>query len=639
MHDVFISYSTKNEKYTFEICRRIEEKGIKCWYAPRNIPPGELWNVAIADAIQSSKVFILIFSEDSNLSGQVLREVSLAADASCVIIPFRIDDSAMSSGLSYFLKTVQWFDASAKPIEHSISSLVETVCSKLEAVKSKEADEIEKISEEKSVEEKTDAVTIEDSTEPEQSLSDEDDEDDEYDEAKVKRLKRKILMYTILLILSIAVIVACSISLVKDVIDYINYVPEIELRNISSYKDCRYTFSGFAMFSNDRDMFLTEDIKEKDLNLVKTDTLLNIEDIDYSYDSAKTVSICANKNSNIIYFIDGLKNTVRIYDYMKGEWLVKDDISLRIEESEDVGGYIFTSPTINGSGSENDELCAMIYDYRDEVACFTKMIRITTEGEYRVKDISSFRLKDMICGSNSGDAIFMWDKNDKIKVFDVAKGTVPDISYEEMKEKYFPYITGGSNVLSPDKKYLCRTEDSVSVTNISVCELETGKIVFKKSLSGSGRAFFSKDGNLLYHDVHNFTLTSYNIEKNESTVILDAEYFLVKEKKTLNSPVCFYYSDKLDICFYGVSTDMDNWNKFRLVAIDTKGNILAKSDDIELGFKGYPGRMDITVKDENIFYKISSLSAFDEVKDNVNTVIYHGRYQKNKDGEVEFLWY
>ncbi len=636
MHDVFISYSSKNEKYAVEICRRIEEKGIKCWYASRDIPPGETWTAFIVDAIQSAKIFILVFSEDSNVSDQVLREVSLAVELKHTIIPFRIDDSKMTLGLSYLLKTVQWFDASAKPIEHSISSLVETVCSKLEAVKSKEADEIQKTSQEKAVEEKADVVTVEDSTEPGQSPS---DEDDEYDESKVKRLKRKVLMYTILLILSISVIVVCSISLVKDVIDYINYVPEIELQNISSYKDCRYTFNGFSMFSNDMDMFLTEDTKEKDLNLVKTDTLLDIEDIDYSYDSSKVVSICANKNSNIIYFIDSLKNTVRIYDYMKGEWLVKDDISLRIEESEDVGGYIFTSPTINGSGSENDELCAMIYDYRDEVACFTKMIRITPGGEYRVKDISSFRLNNMICGSSSGDAIFMWDKNDKIKVFDVAKGTVPDISYEEMKEKYFPYITGESNVLSPDKKYLCRTEDGVSVTNISVCELETGKIVFKKSLSGSVRAFFSKDGNLLYHDVHNFTLTSHNIEKNESKVILDAEYFLVKEEKTLYSPVCFYYSDKLDMCFYGVSTDMKNWNKFRLVAIDTKGNILGKSGDIELGFKGYLGKMDITVKDENIFYKISSLSAFDEVKDNVNTVIYRGRYQKNKDGEVEFLWY
>ena len=47
MHDVFISYSHHDAEIRAEIVEKLESAGISCWYAPRNIQPGEEW----ADAI------------------------------------------------------------------------------------------------------------------------------------------------------------------------------------------------------------------------------------------------------------------------------------------------------------------------------------------------------------------------------------------------------------------------------------------------------------------------------------------------------------------------------------------------------------------------------------------------------------
>ena len=39
-HEVFISYSSKNKNAAVAICHILEENEIKCWMAPRDIPPG-----------------------------------------------------------------------------------------------------------------------------------------------------------------------------------------------------------------------------------------------------------------------------------------------------------------------------------------------------------------------------------------------------------------------------------------------------------------------------------------------------------------------------------------------------------------------------------------------------------------------
>ncbi len=74
IHDVFLSYSHKDKSVADAICSIMEKKGISCWIAPRDINPGVPFAEAIIDGITGAKVFILVYSSNSNHSQQVIKE-------------------------------------------------------------------------------------------------------------------------------------------------------------------------------------------------------------------------------------------------------------------------------------------------------------------------------------------------------------------------------------------------------------------------------------------------------------------------------------------------------------------------------------------------------------------------------------
>ena len=109
--DVFISYSSRNKTEADIIVNELEQHGITCWYAPRNIPPGKTWASAITEALTQAKIVLLIYTHDSNNSQQVLNEINLANASNKTIIPFRLSDEPMNDQLAYYLARMQWVDA------------------------------------------------------------------------------------------------------------------------------------------------------------------------------------------------------------------------------------------------------------------------------------------------------------------------------------------------------------------------------------------------------------------------------------------------------------------------------------------------------------------------------------------------
>ena len=126
-HDVFISYSHKDKSCADAICAKLESEGYRCWYAPRDIAPGAEWASEIIDAIEGSKAFILIFSEHSNKSPQVLREITMAVENEIPIIPYKLSVTEPSKGMQYYLATVHWLDAFDVPRSKSIAALTDRV--------------------------------------------------------------------------------------------------------------------------------------------------------------------------------------------------------------------------------------------------------------------------------------------------------------------------------------------------------------------------------------------------------------------------------------------------------------------------------------------------------------------------------
>src|SRR5256714_15290798 len=98
-HDVFISHSSNNRPIANAVCAALESIGIRCWIAPRDVLPGRSYSGEITRAIQQSRALVLIFSEHSNNSEQVLREVQLGANSRRQIFQLFIDACLLSDAV------------------------------------------------------------------------------------------------------------------------------------------------------------------------------------------------------------------------------------------------------------------------------------------------------------------------------------------------------------------------------------------------------------------------------------------------------------------------------------------------------------------------------------------------------------
>jgi hypothetical protein len=94
--DVFLSYSSLNKNVADAVVSEFENNGIRCWYAPRDIMPGQEWVTAIHEAINTCRLFVLIYTDSSNESKQVANEVALAFNSGKTLIPFKLSDKHFS---------------------------------------------------------------------------------------------------------------------------------------------------------------------------------------------------------------------------------------------------------------------------------------------------------------------------------------------------------------------------------------------------------------------------------------------------------------------------------------------------------------------------------------------------------------
>ncbi len=120
-YDAFFSYSTKDVDVAMALVAALEDKGIRCWVAPRDIMPGKEWGESIIEGIERSGAFVLIFSTHANVSKQVFREVERTIAKGIPVIPFRIEDVPPSKELEYFISAEHWLEAYAPPVlRHAI---------------------------------------------------------------------------------------------------------------------------------------------------------------------------------------------------------------------------------------------------------------------------------------------------------------------------------------------------------------------------------------------------------------------------------------------------------------------------------------------------------------------------------------
>ncbi len=126
-HDIFISYSSKDKLIADGICANLENAGIRCWIAPRDINPGADFPTEIAKAIANSRIVVLVFSQNANQSADISNELYLAFNNKITIVPFKIENVEPEPGKAYYLGRTHWLDAMTPPTLEQINTLIRTV--------------------------------------------------------------------------------------------------------------------------------------------------------------------------------------------------------------------------------------------------------------------------------------------------------------------------------------------------------------------------------------------------------------------------------------------------------------------------------------------------------------------------------
>jgi uncharacterized protein YjbI with pentapeptide repeats len=77
-YSAFISYSTKDQEFADRLYADLQNKGVRCWFAPHDIQGGKKIHEQIDEAIRFYQRLLLILSEDSMNSEWVKTEIAYA---------------------------------------------------------------------------------------------------------------------------------------------------------------------------------------------------------------------------------------------------------------------------------------------------------------------------------------------------------------------------------------------------------------------------------------------------------------------------------------------------------------------------------------------------------------------------------
>jgi hypothetical protein len=98
----FISYSSKDESFVRALHSSLQETGVRCWFAPEDLPIGGKIRPVIDAEILSRDRVLLVLSANSIGSGWVEKEVETAFERIykqkySVLLPIRLDNAVLET--------------------------------------------------------------------------------------------------------------------------------------------------------------------------------------------------------------------------------------------------------------------------------------------------------------------------------------------------------------------------------------------------------------------------------------------------------------------------------------------------------------------------------------------------------------
>jgi hypothetical protein len=101
-YSCFISYSSKDDAFAQRLHADLQQKGVRCWFAPEDLKIGDKFRTRIDESIHIYDKVMVILSQHSIRSPWVEEEVEAALEKErkqnkLVLFPIRLDDAAMET--------------------------------------------------------------------------------------------------------------------------------------------------------------------------------------------------------------------------------------------------------------------------------------------------------------------------------------------------------------------------------------------------------------------------------------------------------------------------------------------------------------------------------------------------------------
>jgi hypothetical protein len=105
-YSCFISYSSRDDALAQRLYADLQNKGVRCWFAPEDLKIGDEFRSRIDESIQVYDRLLLVLSDHSVRSRWVQKEVETAFEKEgkenrIVLFPIRIDEAVMQSAVGW----------------------------------------------------------------------------------------------------------------------------------------------------------------------------------------------------------------------------------------------------------------------------------------------------------------------------------------------------------------------------------------------------------------------------------------------------------------------------------------------------------------------------------------------------------
>src|SRR5580698_9843320 len=108
--EIFISYRRADEAWARLLYNQLREQGVEAWY-DAHVGPGEDWRITTAKALEDSRIFVLLFSENAAASDDIAKELAAAVLEKKLIVPVRLENIAPKGAFLYELASRNWINA------------------------------------------------------------------------------------------------------------------------------------------------------------------------------------------------------------------------------------------------------------------------------------------------------------------------------------------------------------------------------------------------------------------------------------------------------------------------------------------------------------------------------------------------